>query len=517
MDSKNTSLRTYSTKERNMYLLGMAGQNILYNVIGASLAYYLQFTIFIPAIAVSTIMALARVWDAFNDPIMGTIVDKTRTKWGKCRPYLLFAPAPIFVITMACFLNFGFYDGTAGASGKNVLIVAWAAVTYILWGMCYTVGDIPLWGITPLMTEVDRDRTKLLSYCRIAASIGAGITLFAIQPLSLALGELFAKKLGDNARGERMGFIVGAFIFTLIGTVLFQMAGIFTKEKIPPSQKSYTLKENFTLMWKNKPFRQILLSGILGSPKQLVLLGAMPLITYYYASKEPLMAMVYMVLLGGANFIGQFAAMALSPVLTKIADKKTLYNGANLICVIPYLVLFILYVSAPTKMVEPVYLAVTFLFLLISGVGVGITNVFQSLMIADAVDYQEYVSGVRTDGVFFSGQSFITKLASGIATLISGVGYTIVGFSDAKVQEVNEFISAGGIPRLEPKYASYLMILFFLITIPPAIGSLLSVIPTWKYALPDKEHERILNELNEKRHKAEESPLGESTLPEENL
>ena len=136
-------LRTYTTKEKYLYLTGLAGQNIIYNIIGACLAYYLQFTILIPAMTVSLIMTLARVWDAFNDPIMGTIVDRTRTKIGKCRPYLIAVPIPILIITVLCFTNFGFYG--QGSKSLDSLIVAWAATTYVLWGMTYTVGDIPLW------------------------------------------------------------------------------------------------------------------------------------------------------------------------------------------------------------------------------------------------------------------------------------------------------------------------------------------------------------------------------------
>lgn len=164
-----------------------------------------------------------------------------------------------------------------------------------------------------------------------------------------------------------------------------------------------------------------------------------------------------------------------------------------------------LYLSAPSKLVEPMYLAISLVLFVICGGAIGLISVLRSLMIADAVDYEEYQSGIRPDGVFFSGQSFITKLSMGIATVISGIAYSAVGFSDARVQEVNAFIEAGGIPRENPEYAPYLMILFFLISIPPAIGCLLAVIPTWKYALDDDEHNRILEILNKRRHEKEDS------------
>ena len=215
------------------------------------------------------------------------------------------------------------------------------------------------------------------------------------------------------------------------------------------------------------------------------------------------MAIIYMVLLGGGMFIGQFAAMGFAPAFLKRFEKKDIYNYSNLLGVIPFVLLFVMYLSSPQGLTQPVYLVLCFVVFAFGGAANGLTAVLQSFMIADAVDYEEYHHGIRPDGVFFSGQTFIVKLTTGIATILSGVAYSIVGFSDAKVGELNDFIAAGGIPRLEPKYAPYMMVLFFLVSIPPAIGGLLSVIPTWKYAMSDKEHERILAELNEKRHRQE--------------
>ena len=495
-------LNTYTGKEAAAFYIGLAGQNIFYNIIGTALTYYLQFTILIPAFTVSVIMALARVWDAFNDPMMGTIVDKTHSKWGKCRPYLIFVPLPILLITVLCFTNFGFYDAALGAGNiHNILIVAYAAVTYVLWGMTYTVGDIPLWGITARMTEDDGDRNKLLSFARIWASVGAGITLLTINSVAFGLGDKFTAMGHSGPDGERLGFIAAAVIFSVVGWLLYQPAGFFVKERVKSSDKSYTLKENFQLMWRNLPFRQILLSGILGSAKMTISLAAMSLVSYYYASKDPLKAMIYILVLGGGLFIGQFLSMGITTKLLKKYEKKTLYNAANLWGAIPYAAIFVMYELAPNHDLTPtIYIIGGAVLFFVCGFTLGLTTVLQSLMIADAVDYEEYHSGIRPDGVFFSGQTFIAKITAGIATIINGIAFSAVGFSDAKVAEVNAFIEAGGIPRLNPDFEPFMMILFFVVSIPPAIGSILSVIPTWHYALSDKEHERILTELNEKRH-----------------
>lgn len=501
-------LRTYTTKEKNIYLTSLAGQNIIYNIIGACLAYYLQFTILIPALTVSLIMTFARVWDAFNDPIMGTMVDRTRTKLGKCRPYLIAVPIPILIVTILAFTNFGFYG--QGTKAMNGLIVAWAAITYVLWGMIYTIGDIPLWGITALMTEDDKDRNKLLSLARIFGGLGGAVTLLAMQPLALGIGNALTNTSiggGNPAMGERYGFLIAASIFAIVGCGLFQLCGFFVKERIPASDKKYTLKDNFKIMLGNKPFRQVLVSGILGSPKMLLALAAMPLVTYYFASKSPILALMYMALLGGGMFAGQFIAMAYTPKLLKKYTKKNLYNYGNLLGVIPFLLIFVTYLVAPNSLTHPLAIIICFIIFLFSGASMGLTTVLQSLMIADAVDYEEYTNGTRPDAVFFSGQTFIAKLTTGIATIISGIAYSIVRFSDSRVAELNAFIAAGGIPREESIFSSFMMVLFFLVSIPPAIGCILSIIPTWKYALDDDEHERILAELNKRRH--ELNPLVE--------
>ena len=133
-------------KEWMAYCVGALGQGMVYAIMSSYISDFYISVLKLTPLFVLLLMLLARVWDAINDPMMGTFVDRTNTKWGKCRPYLLFSPAVIMVITILTFCN-GMYS-SANTPGKNALIVGWAAVSYILWGMCYTVGDIPLWGVT---------------------------------------------------------------------------------------------------------------------------------------------------------------------------------------------------------------------------------------------------------------------------------------------------------------------------------------------------------------------------------
>lgn len=502
---------TYSAAERNSYFLGMVGENILASVVMSSLAYYFQFTLLIPAIAVGVILTITRVWDTINDPLMGLLVDKTRTRYGKCRPYLFAAPVPIYLFTVLCYLNvFGFFDTTKGLfEGNNARVLIWALGTYIVWTMLFTVGDIPLWGITARMTHSEKDRSRLLSYARIGVLLGGGGTFLLFQPLALGVGQRLSGlyettgHVTAGAAGERLGFILTAVVFGFGGVLLYQSTGFFVKERVPTSPEKISVKDTLRVLRTNKPFRQIFVSGLLTAPKALLVLSLTPMITYYYANKDPRAFIFYMGLWGGSMFGGQFSAILLVPRLIKKFAKKTVYNTINLCGVLPFLSLFLLFLAAPTKMIQTPYLIFCAVVLFFGGASNGFSVVLQSIMVADAVDYEEYRSGIRPDGTFFSGLTFVSKMGTSIAALISGAAYSLVGFSGERVAEVNAFIAAGGIPRLEPAYAPYMTVLFFLVTIPPAVGGLLAVLPTWRYALSDEEHTKMLASLNERRQRQE--------------
>ena len=496
----NSKAKTYTKKEAAGYLVGMFGQNLIYNIVATGLYFYFQNVICLPAMALGWIMTIARIWDAINDPMMGTIVDKTHSKWGKCRPYLIIFPAIIGVITILTFINGNYAE--ASSTAQKVLIVGWAAVSYIAWGMCFTVCDIPLWGLTSLMTEDENDRSKILGLARMVAGVG-GIGVLVVQ-IAQALAGAFG---GDMQKA----FIVTVVIMTVIATILFEFAGLFTRERVEKSEKSYTFKENFQIMFGNKPFRQILISGILRSPIQLLMIVAMTLVTYYYANGNIMNILKYnedgslaginfKILIGLGSvaiglFVGQFVAMGVTPLIIKKVEKKTLYNFYSIAGAVPFALIFVFFKVSGGDLTSTVWSIVIGICMLFASASFGGINVLQSVMIADCVDYEEYHNGIRTDGVFFSGQSFITKLAAGISTIISSAVYAFVGYSGVNVDKLNKAIENGanfitydggsGVGK-------YAEAMFFLISIPPAIGMFLSALPTLKYAMTDKEHKQIL-------------------------
>ena len=506
---------TYTKKELFGYLTGMFGQNLIYQVVAAGLvSVYLGTVLYIPAVAVSVIIFAARIWDAVNDPMMGTIVDRTHTKWGKCRPYLIFFPAIIGAFTILCFVN-GIYTNP-GAS--KALIVAWAAASYIIWGMLFTVCDIPLWGITSLMTEDENDRAKIIGLARMAAGIGGIGTVISFVPGFLtgmfegkynAMVEAgkITQQIANNET-KKAAWIATVVIITVVATILFEIAGLVTRERVPgDAEDKRGIIDNFKIMWGCLPFRQILISGVLRSPLQLLMILAMPLMLYYYTDnafekvgsiEEHGMRMFKIAVIGLAVFIPQFAAMAITPNLVKKFENKAIYNAYTLIGAIPYALIFVAYLLFKGNLLGWGGIIITAVCIGFASASMGGINVMQSIMIADCVDYEEYHKGYRPDGVFFSGQSFLTKLSGGIAALIQGVVYAIVGFSGENLDNINyrltqneKFFSIDG-----GKYAAAM---FFLISIPVAVGMVLSWIPMRKYAMTDSEHNRMLAELIAKR------------------
>ena len=498
---------TYTGKELTGYLVGLAGQNIIYNIIAGGLQYYWQSIIFLPAMAISVIFFVARVWDAINDPMMGSIVDHTRTKWGKCKPYLMFVPIPIGIITILTFCNKTYTDYTS--TGAHVLIIAWAAISYILWGMCYTVGDIPLWGVTSLMTDDENDRAKALSLARIVANLGAIGMLITFA--GKALSPMFQEKKGlDLIHADKMSYIIIAVILTIFATILFQFSGFSVKERVQQSEKKYTMKENFKIAISNDPFRRLLLSGILRSPIMLLSIVGLSLVMYYFFDNNlanlvvdgqlQIIKIVQLLVMAIGLLGGMIIGTAATPKMSAKFGKKQLYNFYSIAGAVPYAMIFVVYkIAGGNLMQNMVYVVLMAVMMFAASWAMGSINILQSIMIADCVDYEEYKNGVRTDGVFFSGQSFITKLAMGVSSLISGFIYSAVHYTAKYIETLNLDLAAGKYHFYEANDGKYAMAMFLLISIPPAIGMLLSAIPTLKYSLTDAEHTRILNELIERR------------------
>ena len=218
---------TYTKREKFRYLLGLSGQNIIYGTVTSVLAYYLQFTILIPAVWVGLILSVARIFDAVKDPFIGAMISRGKHK---LKDYLIAVPIPTAILTILCFSN-GIYSAE-NSMPKNILIVLSAFVFYIIWEVVFTIGDIPITGYPSVLTSDEGDRTKLLSL-RPIGGMASGISTLAVQPIAFALSAVF----GGSAVDERNAFLITVAAFSIIGGALFQFTAIGSVERVSTQRK----------------------------------------------------------------------------------------------------------------------------------------------------------------------------------------------------------------------------------------------------------------------------------------
>ena len=407
-------MNTYTKKERNMYLLGLLGQNMIYNIIASGMAFYFQSVIFIPAMAISILMGVARVWDAVNDPMMGTIVDKTRSKWGKCRPYLFYVPSAVLIVTILTFVN-GQYSASNPAS-RNFLIIGWAAVSYILWGMTYTIMDIPYWSIIPNLTSDPEEREKVSVLPRIFASIGQSLIIagFGVQIIN-GLG-------GDYIGYHRFAMIIAAmFIFTIGVCVVNLPKGqqeSEQKEKLKFSDIFAVIKKNDQLRWA---VCLILLYNV-------AIQCIMGVATYYfsYVCNDAEMLSAFMISASVAEIIG----LLIFPKVTKLLSRKKAFLIACLLPPIGLTILLLVGFFCPSNVV------LTAIAGIIVKTGTGLELGCATVFLADVVDYGEYVVGTRNEGVVFSLQTLIVKFTAALTSLSIGFVLELTGYVPNAVQSL---------------------------------------------------------------------------------
>lgn len=471
-------------KAGTAYLVGMCGQNMIYAVMSSGVTFYFQSVIFLPALAISVITILSKIIEFISDPVMGHFIDITNTRYGKCRPYLICAPAPICICSLLVFMNFQY--SSANSLGKNAFIIIWAGISFILFGIVYSVGDVALWSYPSLLTKSSSERNKLLANARIVSTISGSLIVLVVLQLSQLAGNTISQKMDNHANAMQLGTMIVCCSIIIAGSILFQTTGLFAQEKVKYSQKKISLKESFSVMWRCMPFRLIMLSGILRGPCMLLNTVQNALYIYYFGNNGQKPYILYMVISGGCAMAGQLISGAVTPKLTEKFSKTKLFTAFNMIAAIAYALLFVLYLSAPSRLADIIpFTLFSFLFF-VSSFASGAITALQSFMIGDAVDYEERINHYRPDGIFFSGQSLLMKISTGIASVISGIIYTAVGFSGDNISRINNELYNGANFSTDPQFAKYRFAIFLMLSVIPAIGLLLSMVPMKKYSKYEK-------------------------------
>lgn len=440
--------------------LGTVGRDMVYTMISMYLMFYLTDVLQLSDDVlwwVTGIIMAARVFDAFNDPFMGVIVDNTHTKYGKFKPWICIGAVLVSILTVLLFSNFGL-------SGSAFIIVF--GIIYVLWGIAYTMNDISYWSMLPTLSQDQREREEIGSVSRICASIG----LFAVVTLIVPVTEAIGGVVGSLQKGYFILSII--LVVIMLAFLCFTVFGV--KEPMLGNKKEEhtSVKELVRIIFKND---QLLVTAL---AMALFMIGystttSFGLYYFKYVYGDEGMYSVFALILG----VSQIFALSIFPVLGKRYPRKKLYAFSTALVVTGYLIFFF----APTN---------TMLFIGIAGlilfIGQAFIQVMTLMFLTDSVEYGEWKFGKRNDSVTFSLQPFINKMGGAIASGVVGAIVIVSGMSQAQ--------SAADMTTSGIFILKMAMMVFPLICI--VIGFL---VYRSKYVLDEEMYGKIVRELGERK------------------
>ena len=453
--------------EKIGYGFGDMASSMFWKLFGAYLMIFYTDVFGLPAAVVGTMFLITRIWDSAFDPIVGVVADRTHSRWGKFRPYLLWLAVPFGIIGILTFV-------TPDWSPTGKLIYAY--VTYSLMMMIYSAINVPYASLLGVMSPNPKERNTLSTYRMTFAYIGSFIALLLFMPLvNFFSGN--SKELADQQTGWTMAVVVIA----ILCIVLFFGCFAWTKERVKPIKETQNpLKEDLKDLFKNKPWWILLGAGVAALVFNSIRDGATVYYFKYFVVEEDyatvsffgmsfVLSGLYLALGQAANIIGVIAA---APVSNRIGKRNT-YMWAMIIATVLSVIFY---------WFDKEDLIWMFVFQALISICAG--SIFPLLwsMYADCADYSELKTGNRATGLIFSSSSMSQKFGWAIGTAITGWLLGFFGFQANAVQS-------------EEAISGIKMFLSFL----PAVGTILSVVFISMYPLTEKKMKDITTELECKR------------------
>ncbi len=455
-----------SIKEKIGYSVGDTASNLFFQTIMLFLTFFYTDVFGIPTAAVATLFLVTRIWDAVNDPIMGTIADHTNTKWGKFRPYILFMSLPFCIMGVLAFTTPDFT-----VTGK----IIYAYITYNLLMMTYTAVNVPYSALMGVITPNSQERTELSTYRFVAAFIGGLI----VQGSMLYLVEFFGK--GDAATGWQwaMGCLSG------LALLLFIITFVTTKERVlPPKEQKNNLKVDLKDLFGSKPW--LLIAGATVFQLIFIVIRSSMIMYYfkYFVGDQSLTLFGNTMELDFSTFASTFMIIGsvttilgsiLTPIISKKFDKRNTYSGALLISAV-FTGLFYFISPQDVLIIFGLNIIVSFAF--------GPVSVLQWAMYTDAADYSEWKNNRRATGLIMAASLFALKMG---LTLGGAIVAWMLGYYGFVANQVQSPETAHGI--------------LLLMSIYPAIFGICGSLLVMFYPLTNKMMEKIEVDLKA-RHQA---------------
>ena len=458
----------FTKTETAAFGLGAVGKDMVYALASSYVLYYYQDVLGLSAAFVGLILMIARIFDAANDPFMGIVVAKTNTRFGRFRPWIITG-----TVLNALVLYFLF----AAPDITGAPLMVWFSAMYILWGVTYTMMDIPYWSMIPAVTSDPKERENLSVVGRSCASVGnALVAVFTLMAVS-ALG----------GGSERTGFARLALIIAVLFVIAEMILFMTIKEKRSETEtKTGTVREMIQALARNDQAMVTVITIILVNSAMYI---TMNLIIYFFKYD-----------FGGADWIGSYTTFNMVgglgqilgmtlvyPLMHRKMPNQTVFRTALALSIAGYLIIMVMCLTGLGHSLVAICIPGMLVFCM-SGILVVLTTVFLS----GTVDYGEIRTGRREESVIFSMQTFVVKAASGLSVFIAGLGISLIGLKGNADQTavVAEVQSASAIAGLR-----------FLMTLLPAAGLIIAMIVFVRhFKLTDERMSEIANQLKERRN-----------------
>ena len=426
-------MQKLTSREKYSYGIGAYGKDLACGIVYTFLMIYFTDVVGINPAFVGTLFLMARLWDAINDPIMGMIVDNTRSRFGKFRPWIFIGT---ILNSVVLFLLFRKPD----LEGTSLYL--YYSVMYILWGMTYTIMDIPYWSMIPTLATTKEDREKISVVPRIFASLG-GLTV-------TTFGIALVNKLGNGNQIKGFEyFALGIIIIFIISTIV-TCINVKEKTQVQVNNEKVNIKQAFNILKQNDQLL-VFIGIVLAYNLAMQLAGGAAIYYFkYVAGKESLFS-VY-------SFfkVAEIGGLMLFPVVTRKIGRQQVFRVATILPMFGLITLFISGLIAPQSILFISLSAV--LLNLGSGFLLGSTTV----MLADIVDYGEYKLGSRNESIIFSAQTLLVKLASALSGWLIGVGLSLIGYvAGAAVQSNITIIGIRVIMTIIPSIVALVMYVIY--------------------------------------------------------
>lgn len=473
-------------KEVTTYAIAALGQGLVYSCMSSYITDYYMNVLTLNAMFVILLMLFARVWDAINDPMMGMIMDRFTTKRGRMKPYPIFTAIPIAALTILMFVNPGF-----DTKNKTTWLYVFVAVVYVLWGMIYTVSDVPFWSMPNVMTPNPKERGNIISYGKTVGGIGSAVTV----ALPIIMG--YVLKDMDVEQANIMKYAIMAISMAVIGMPLFSLSSFGVKERIElPNATKRAPGEPTSLkrIFSCKPLMLVVISGMLSFGRYM-LQAAAPHVARYaglYIGKKPETVAEYnsnistvALVIQVCAAVGMFGAMLFLPKLYKKFEYKHIMIVSCLAGFVSSCLTLIIGWSTKN-------LLICIPFMIISSIPLGVINNVSFAMVCDCLDFLEWKTGFRNTGLGSACQSFVNKIGNAFATVMIIVMYIVVNID---VSSLNVGSGQQVVDAINSLSTTQNFAMFCLVTIVPGVSLLLCAIPLFFYDLTGEKKNKIFSEL----------------------